>query len=116
MVRYATPRGNASVLDAGRRAIEVSAPPAWLPPSVNEPVTAALQFVATLEMAMAAAISGAGIATLPDFMAVDAVESGRLAVFGDRPSGPFATITAAVATGVDAGGLLAEVSARLHPA
>lgn len=113
---YASPDGKGSGSGADRRSIEVSSPPAWLRWSVAPSTTVAPVTVATLDMALAAAIGGAGVTTLPDFIAAEAVQGGRLVLLQDQPAGPVVTITATVATGVEANGLLAEVAARLRRA
>ncbi len=114
---YARPgHGSFTGPASGRRTVEIADPPAWLTPPVIRPGGAGSVVVGTLDMALAAAIGGAGVATLPDFMAADAVTDGRLASLEDQPAGPPATITATVATGVDASALLAELAARLRRA
>ena len=113
---YCSPNGEEAGPAADRRSIEVSSPPAWLRSPVIPATATAPMTVATLDMALAAAIGGAGATTLPDFAAAEAMQGGRLVLLQDQPPGPVVTITATIATGVDASALLAEVATRLRRA
>lgn len=112
-VRYAAPSPGDTPPSAART-IEVASPPSWFEGANATAVNAVSTVVGTLDMAMAAAIGGAGAATLPDFMAADAVARGKLTRLTDQPPGPAATITATVATGIDASELVTELERRLR--